>query len=108
MAGTRDAKPLYAAHSADHTFILLATCCWLFGSKVVAFLLGIMLYKCQSFQVPVPIFDLGGHPGDYVKRSLISLLLTGICYLIVIYGAFAETRNRSELAGQGATLHIVY
>jgi len=42
MADTRDAKPLYAAHSTDHTFILLATYCWLFGSKVVASLLGTM------------------------------------------------------------------
>lgn len=107
MADTWDARPLYAAHSTDHTFILLVMCCWLFGSKVVASLLGTMFY-CQSFQVPVPIFDLGGHPGDYVKHSLISLLLTGICYLIVIYGAFAEIRNHSELAGQGKTLQIVY
>ena len=49
VAFGRDMIQLFAVHSADHTVVPGATCCWMMGSKVAAFLL--VLYACTLFLV---------------------------------------------------------
>ena len=56
----------------------------------------------------VVLIDTGIYYLIVTYYQLFSLILTGICYLIVTYWALAETRNHSELTGQGATLLIVH